>query len=92
MSYTDKGRITQKQRNLSDCVKAVVQDLKQTARTEEQSVQTSKLLYKLADSAVRLVVEEIMNNPVPEQIEEIESDMYFENTDCDTPCRTERYL
>ena len=67
--YTDKGRKAQKQRNLQDCVQEVLHDLKQTARTREQSVNTAKLLYQLADSAVRLSVEETLNAPMQENIE-----------------------
>ena len=67
--YTDKGRKAQKQRNLQDCVHEVLRDLKQTARTREQSVNTAKLLYQLADSAVRLSVEETLNAPMQENIE-----------------------
>ena len=62
--YTDKGKKTQKQRTLQDCVQAVLRDLKQTARTREQSVNTAKLLYRLADNAVRLSVEETLSEPV----------------------------
>lgn len=65
--YTDKGRKAQKQRNLQDCVHEVLRDLKQTARTLEQSVNTAKLLYRLADSAVRMSVEETITVPVQEQ-------------------------
>ena len=67
--YTDKGKITAKQRNLQECVTAVMKDLRQTARTREQSVQTAKLLYSLADSAVRLSVEKTLSEPVAEHIE-----------------------
>ncbi|MGN0623663.1 MAG: DUF3991 and toprim domain-containing protein [Oscillospiraceae bacterium] len=67
--YTDKGRKTQKLRNLQDCVQAVMRDLKQTARTREQSVNTAKLLYGLADSAIRMSVEETITAPVQEHIE-----------------------
>ena len=67
--YTDKGKKAAKQRNLHDCVKAVMKDLRQTARTREQSVNTAKLLYQLADSAVRLSVEETLNAPMQENIE-----------------------
>ena len=42
--YTDKGRKAQKLRNLQDCVQAVMRDLKQTARTREQSVNTARLM------------------------------------------------
>ena len=67
--YTDKGKITAKQRNLQECVTAVMKDLRQTARTREQSINTAKLLYQLADSAVRLSVEETLNAPMQENIE-----------------------
>ena len=67
--YTDKGRKAQKQRNLQDCVQEVLRDLKQTARTREQSVQTAKLLYSLADSALRLNVEDTLSELTQEQSE-----------------------
>ena len=67
--YTDKGKITAKQRNLQECVTEVMKDLRQTARTREQSVNTAKLLYQLADRAVRLSVEETLNAPMQENIE-----------------------
>ena len=67
--YTDKGRKAQKQRNLQDCVHEVLRDLKQTARTREQSVQTAKLLYSLADSALRLNVENTLSELTQEQSE-----------------------
>ena len=67
--YTDKGKITAKQRNLQECVTAVMKDLRQTARTHEQSINTAKLLYQLADSAVRLSVEKTLYEPVAEHIE-----------------------
>ncbi len=57
-AYTDKGRIEQKRRDMSNIFKAVESDFRQTARTREQSVQTAKLLYQLADSAIRVEVEE----------------------------------
>ena len=65
--YTDKGKKARKQRNLQDCVQAVMRDLKQTARTREQSLNTAKLLYQLADSAVRMSVEETLSVPIQEQ-------------------------
>ena len=67
--YTDKGKVAAKQRNLQECVMAVMKDLRQTARTREQSVNTAKLLYQLADSAVRLSVEKTLYEPVAEHIE-----------------------
>ena len=70
--YTDKGKKAQKQRDLQDCVQEVLCDLKQTARTREQSINTAKLLYQLADNAVRLSVEETLSAPIQEQTEDIE--------------------
>ena len=70
--YTDKGKKSQKQRNLQECVQTVLKDLRQTARTREQSVNTAKLLYQLADSAVRLSVEETLSIPIQEQNEDID--------------------
>ncbi len=67
--YTDKGKIAAKQRNLWECVTAVMKDLRQTARTREQSVQTAKLLYSLADSALRLNVENTLSELTQEQSE-----------------------
>ena len=72
--YTDKGKKAAKQRNLHDCVKAVMKDLRQTARTREQSVQTAKLLYQLADCAVRCETEQEMSAPVISQ-EEAQEEM-----------------
>ena len=57
-AYADKAKTEQKQRSMSDIFKAVERDFKQTARTREQSVQTAELLYRLADSALRVSVEE----------------------------------
>ena len=70
--YTDKGRKAQKQRNLQDCVQEVLRDLKQTVRTREQSINTAKLLYRLADNAVRLSVEETLSVSIQEQNEDID--------------------
>ena len=71
-TYTDKGRKAQKLRNLQDCVQEVLHDLKQTVRTREQSINTAKLLYRLADNAVRLSVEETLSVSIQEQNEDID--------------------
>lgn len=71
-AYADKGKTAQKKRNLSDSVQAVMQDLKLSARTREQSIQTAKLLFQLADSAVRLEAENALSQPIQEQSEKIE--------------------
>jgi hypothetical protein len=70
--YTDKGKKSQKQRNLQECVQTVLKDLRQTARTREQSINTAKLLYRLADNAVRLSVEETLSVSIQEQNEDID--------------------
>ena len=70
--YTDKGKAAAKQRNLQECVTEVMKDLRQTARTREQCINTAKLLYKLADNAVRLSVEEALSVPIQEQCEDID--------------------
>ena len=49
-----------------------MKDLRQTARTREQSVNTAKLLYQLADRAVRLSVEETLSVSIQEQNEDID--------------------
>lgn len=68
--YTDKAGFHAKSNNLHNQSKVVLQDLKQTARTKEQILQTAKMLYDLADCAVRCEVELQLQTPV--QIEEIE--------------------
>ena len=73
--YTDKGKKAQKQRNLQDCVQEVLRDLKQTARTREQSINTAKLLYRLADNAVRLSTEEAITAPLQENTPKIEQEI-----------------
>lgn len=78
--YIDKGKKEQKQRNLQDCVQEVLHDLKQTARTREQSVNTAKLLYRLADSSVRMSVEETLSAPIQEQTEDM--DIVSESEPC----------
>ena len=72
MDCTDKGKAAAKQRNLQECVTEVMKDLRQTARTREQSVNTAKLLYQLADRAVRLSVEETLSVSIQEQNEDID--------------------
>ena len=71
-AYADKGKTAQKKRNLSDSVQAVMQDLKLSARIREQSIQTAKLLFQLADNAVRLEAENALSQPIQEQSEKIE--------------------
>ena len=60
---------------MRDIFKAVERDFQQTARTREQSVQTAKLLYQLADAAVKVAVEEYCTEQ--EQTEEQEEEPCF---------------
>ncbi len=73
-AYSDKGRKTAKQRNLADKMKEVTHDLKQSARTYEQSVKTAKMLFELADCAVKLSVEDAMQQE-QEQTESEDNDL-----------------
>ena len=66
-AYSDKGRMIAKTRTLSEKYSEVMRDLRQTARTEEQSIATAKKLYELADCAIRVAVEEGYNAPDQQQ-------------------------
>ena len=68
-AYSDKGRMSSKIDNLKAAYSAVYQDLKQLARTREQSVQTAKLLYELAECAVRCEVEQSMQTMQEEPVQ-----------------------
>ena len=57
-AYSDKGRISAKIDNLKSVYSSVYRDLKMPARTREQSVQTAKNLFILADCAVKICTEE----------------------------------
>lgn len=57
-AYSDKGRISAKIDSLKSAYSAVYQDLKMPAHTREQSVQTAKNLFILADCAVKICTEE----------------------------------
>ena len=57
-AYSDKGRISAKTDNLKFAYSAVYQDLKMPACTREQSVQTAKKLFILAECAVKICTEE----------------------------------
>lgn len=70
--YTDRSGKSQKQKLLQESVQEVLSDLKQSVRTHQQSVQTAKLLYQLADNAVRMEVEEALSVPIQEQSEDMD--------------------
>ena len=74
-AYKDKARLDVKCRDLSSKLKEVLNDLKQPARTYEQSIATAKRLYELADCAVRTQTEaELNNSPAEEMTEDEEQD------------------
>lgn len=69
-AYSDKGKLYSKQEHLKRAYQSVMKDLRHTqARTKEQVIQTAKLLYKLADCAVRCEVEQQLETPVISQEE-----------------------
>lgn len=71
-AYKDKARIDVKCRDLSNKLKEVLSDLKQPARTYEQSIATAKKLYELADCAVKVQTQEELDNQPSEEISENE--------------------
>ena len=73
-AYSDKGRMTVKTRSLSDKYSEVMRDLRQTARTEEQSVATAKKLFELADCAVRVSVQKRLDSAPEKEISEGEGE------------------
>ncbi len=73
-AYTDKAHRAQKQRDLRDKVSEVGRDLKQLARTYEQSVETAKKLYQLADCALKICADEVENIVENCELSEQESD------------------
>ncbi|MBR1383051.1 MAG: toprim domain-containing protein [Ruminococcus sp.] len=73
-AYSDKGRMIAKTRALSDKYNEVMRDLRQSARTEEQSIATAKKLYELADSAIRVAVEEGYQQQDEQQTEDESED------------------
>ena len=61
-AYADKGKLISKHDNLKKIYQETIRDLYYTqARTKEQSIHTAKLLYELADCAVRCETEQILS-------------------------------
>ena len=73
-AYTDKGHYQSKVSDMTAKYNDVMRDLKRYARTYEQSIASAKLLYELADLAVKVDVEERYAEPAQEQTEEQEED------------------
>jgi len=74
-AYKDKGKYVSKKRDMTSKYNEVMRDLRKTARTEEQSIATAKMLYELADFAVRTAVEEACDKPAEDQTEGEEEDI-----------------
>ncbi|MBR6616569.1 MAG: hypothetical protein IKL00_01695, partial [Oscillospiraceae bacterium] len=76
--YRDRCRSTVLYRDLSAKIADVMQDLKNYARTEEQTRATADKLYDLADYALRVSVDEALREQSQTQEEEIEPEPDFE--------------
>ena len=70
--YRDRCRSTALCRELEAKIADVMQDLKNYARTEEQTRITADKLYDLADYALRVSVDEALQAQSQTQEEEIE--------------------
>ena len=72
--YSDKGKLATKLHELSQRFKVAIADVQRPGRTDEQSIETAKKLYDLADQAIRVSTEMELMQPVQEQTEEEELD------------------
>ena len=76
-AYTDKGHYQSKVSDMKAKYSEVLRDLRQYARTYEQSIATAKKLFELADCAVRVSVQEDYDTPVQEPEQSEDEDMDF---------------
>ena len=67
--YSDKGKLAVKLHELSQLFKVAIADVQRPCRTDEQSIETAKKLYDLADQAIRVSTEMELMQPVQEQTE-----------------------
>lgn len=65
--HTDKGNPSAKWRTMDNHFRQAMPMLYQRTRSRELNVQTAKMLYELAESAVRLCTEENMSIPMQEE-------------------------
>ena len=72
--YSDKGKLAVKLHELSQRFKLAIADVQRPGRTEEQSIETAKKLYDLADQALRVSTELELMQPAIEETEEEELD------------------
>lgn len=76
--YHDRSKSVSLRRELGEKIADVLQDLKNYARTEEQTRITADKLYELTDYALRVSVDEALRNQEQTQEEEIEPEPDFE--------------
>ena len=72
--YSDKGKLATKLHELSQRFKVAIADVQRPGRTDEQSIETAKKLYDLADQALRVSTELELMQPAIEETEEEELD------------------
>ena len=72
--YSDKGKLAAKLHELSQRFRATIADVQRPGRTDDQSIETARKLYDLADQALRVSTEMELMQPVQEQTEEEELD------------------
>ena len=68
--YSDKGKLATKLYELSQRFKVAIADVQRPGRTDDQSIETARKLYDLADQALRVSTEMELMQPVQEQTEE----------------------
>ena len=73
--YSDKGKVAVKLHELSQRFKLAIADVKRPGRTDEQSVETAKKLYDLADQALRVSTEMELMQPIQELTETEEEEL-----------------
>ena len=73
--YSDKGKLAVKLHELSQRFKLAIADVKRPGRTDEQSVETAKKLYDLADQALRVSTEMELMQPIQELTETEEEEL-----------------
>ena len=73
--YSDKGKLAVKLHELSQRFKLAIADVQRPGRTDEQSIETAKKLYDLADQALRVSTEMELMQPIQELTETEEEEL-----------------
>ncbi len=81
--YSDKGKLATKLHELSQRFKVAIADVQRPGRTDEQSIETAKKLYDLADQAMRVSTEMELMQPVQEQTKTEEEELDEDDTEFD---------